>query len=99
MYIRDNDSYKNVTLYSGIVTDGASAYTTITTNSNYSNAGALYTHDTTTRTVTLWTTHLSTAKENSTSSGGGDESDSNSPTLGKTSSGAQLVTNGFEYNV
>ena len=46
----------------------------------------------------MWTSHLSTAKENSTSSGGGDESDSNSPTLGKTSSGAQLVTNGFEYN-
>ena len=37
-------------------------------------------------------------KGNGTSSGGGDESDSNSPTLGKTSSGAQLVTNGFEYN-
>ena len=33
VYIRENndDSYKNVTLYSGIVTDGASAYTIITT--------------------------------------------------------------------
>ena len=94
----DTDPYVNVTLYPGIVTDGASAYTTITTNSDYSNAGALYTYDPTTRTVTLWTTHLSTAKENSTVSSGGDESDSNSPTLGKASSGAQLVTNGFEYN-
>ena len=102
VYIRENinDSYKNVTLYSGVITDGASAYTIIkATNSIYDSAGALYTHDTTMRTVTLWTSHLSTAKENSTSSsGGGDESDSNSPTLGKTSSGAQLVTNGFEYN-
>ena len=101
VFIRENndDPYKNVELYTGIVTDGASAYTIIkTTNSIYDSAGALYTHDTTMRTVTLWTTHLSTAKENSTSSGGGDESDSNSPTLGKASSGAQLVTNGFEYN-
>ena len=49
-------------------------------------------------TVTVWTLHLSEIKGNGTSSGGGDESDSNSPTLGKASSGAQLVTNGFEYN-
>ena len=101
VFIRENndDPYKNVELYTGIVTDGASAYTIIkTTNSIYDSAGALYTHDTTMRTVTLWTTHLSTVKENSTSSSGGDESDSNSPTLGKTSSGAQLVTNGFQYN-
>ena len=102
VYLRDNtnDPYMNVTLYSGIVTDSANALTIINTpNLNHSGERAMYTHDKTARTVTLWTSHLSTAKENSTSSsGGGDESDSNSPTLGKTSSGAQLVTNGFEYN-
>ena len=101
VYIRENngDSYDNVTLYSGIVTDSANALTIINTpNLNHSGERAMYTHDKTARTVTLWTSHLSTAKENSTSSGGGDESDSNSPTLGKASSGAQLVTNGFEYN-
>ena len=61
VFIRENndDPYKNVELYAGIVTDGASAYTIIkTTNSIYDSAGALYTHDTTMRTVTLWTTHL-----------------------------------------
>ena len=102
VYIRENDddNYTLIQVYNTtIVTDGASAYDIITDSSlNYSADGALFTHDTTTRTVTLWTTHLSTAKENSTVSSGGDESDSNSPTLGKASSGAQLVTNGFEYN-
>ena len=58
------------------------------TNSHY--LGTLYTYDKATRTVTVWTSHLSDVRLNSTSSGGGDESDSNSPTLGKASSGAQF---------
>ena len=77
VYIRENttDPYMNVTLYSGIVTDSANALTIINTpNLNHSGERAMYTHDKTARTVTLWTSHLSTAKENSTSSsGGGDE--------------------------
>ena len=102
VYLRDNANvaYTEIKLYTNsTVTDSADALSIIT-NSSFAHfsEGAMYTHDKTARTVTLWTSHLSTAKENSTSSGGGDESDSNSPTLGKTSSGAQLVTNGFEYN-
>ena len=76
--------------------DSSSAFTILDGNSTYS--GTLYTYDKATRTVTVWTSHLSNVSLTTTSSGGGDESDSNSPTLGKTSSGAQLVTNGFQYN-
>ena len=59
--------------------------------------GVMYTYDPNLRIGTVWTLHLSNLTGNGTSSGG-DESSSNSPTLGKTSSGAQLVTNGFQYN-
>ena len=76
--------------------DSSSAFTILDGDSTYS--GTLYTYDKATRTVTVWTSHLSDVRLTTTSSGGGDESDSNSPTLGKASSGAQLVTNGFEYN-
>ena len=76
--------------------NSANAWDILDGDSTYS--GTLYTYDKSTRTVTVWTSHLSDVRLNSTSSSGGDESDSNSPTLGKASSGAQLVTNGFEYN-
>ena len=57
VYIRENttDPYMNVTLYSGIVTDSANALTIINTpNLNHSGERAMYTHDKTARTVTLW---------------------------------------------
>ncbi len=91
------DSYDTINRYSGTIDDASSALTVI--NGNASFSGVLYTYDSTARTVTIWTSHLSDFKVNTTSSGGSDsDSDSNAPTLGKTSSGAQLVTNGFEYN-
>ena len=86
VYLRDNANvaYTEIKLYTNsTVTDSADALSIIT-NSSFAHfsEGAMYTHDKTARTVTLWTSHLSTAKENSTSSGGGDESDSNSPMSG-----------------
>ena len=96
VYIRDNSNadYTEIVRYPGIVTNGTNASAIIKGNSSLDDV--LYTFDGST--VTVWTLHLSEIKGNGTSSGGGDESDSNSPTLGKASSGAQLVTNGFEYN-
>ncbi len=91
------DSYVLINRHNGTIDDASSALTVI--NGNASFSGVLYTYDSTERTVTIWTSHLSDFKVNTTSSGGSDsDSDSNAPTLGKTSSGAQLVTNGFEYN-
>ena len=70
------------------------------TNSHY--LGTLYTYDKATRTVTVWTSHLSDVRLNSTSSGGGDESDSNSPTLGKATNALVQIPAGLqmasEYN-
>ena len=92
--------YVEVERFNSIIENSSNALAILNdpTYSNYS--GTLYTYDETTRTVTVWTSHLSDVKLNSTRSSGSsdDDSDSNAPTLGKASSGAQLVTNGFEYN-
>ena len=48
--------------------------------------------------LSLWTSHLSTAKENIQALLVAAMRATATLTLGKTSSGAQLVTNGFEYN-
>ena len=96
-YIRQNtsDSYKLITPYGSIINNGTHAWNLI----NVNNSGALYTYNDTTRTGTVWTSHLTDFKGNSSySSSDDDDSDGNAPTLGKASSGAQLVTNGFEYN-
>ena len=99
VYIREdpNENYELIKTYNNtVVTNGTNASLILDQNPTYYR-GVMYTYDPNLRIGTVWTLHLSNLTGNDTSSGG-DESSSNSPTLGKTSSGAQLVTNGFQYN-
>ena len=99
VYIREdpNENYELINTYNDtVVTNGTNASDILNANTTY-YGGVMYTYDPNLRIGTVWTLHLSNLTGNDTSSGG-DESSSNSPTLGKTSSGAQLVTNGFQYN-
>ncbi|MDI1495715.1 MAG: FG-GAP repeat domain protein [Cenarchaeum symbiont of Oopsacas minuta] len=96
-YIRHttNGPYEEILGYYGDqITNGTEALAEINSNSTFNDA--LYQYNPSSKTGTVWTLHLSQVKTNSTSSGSDDKS--SAPTIGKTSKGARLVTNGFQYN-
>ncbi|MDI1495562.1 MAG: DEAD-box helicase [Cenarchaeum symbiont of Oopsacas minuta] len=98
-YIRHttNGPYEEILGYYGDqITNGKDALAKINANSTFNDA--LYQYNPSSKTGTVWTLHLSQVKTNSTSSSSDESSSNGAPTIGKTSKGARLVTNGFQYN-
>ena len=91
----DSDAVK-ISEYNGTVENATHAFAILKANKNFNNS--MYVWNATESTYTVWFAHLSQAILDRSGSSTDQISSYGAPTLGKTGSGGQIVTNGFEYN-